>query len=52
MTVNIDGLNIEYTEEGSGQAVLLLHGCGSSFEFYKGIRKECCNLVWSQHSVG
>ena len=48
MTVNIDGLNIEYTESGSGQPVLLLHGWGSSFDVYKGIistLSDRCRLV-------
>ncbi len=48
MTVNIDGLNIEYTESGSGQPVLLLHGWGSSFDVYKGIINTLngrCRLV-------
>lgn len=37
MFINIDGLNIEYITEGSGQDILLLHGWGSSFDVYKGI---------------
>ncbi len=37
MNINIDGLNIEYTESGKGTPVLLLHGWGSSFEVYKSI---------------
>ena len=37
MMINIDGLNIEYTEEGSGAPVLLLHGWNSSFLVYRGI---------------
>lgn len=37
MNISIDGLNIEYTEQGSGIPVLFLHGWGSSFEFYKNI---------------
>lgn len=48
MMINIDGLNIEYTEEGSGIPVLLLHGWGSSFDVYKGIiaaLKDRCRLV-------
>ena len=48
MFVDIDGLNIEYTEEGTGQNVLLLHGWGSSFEFYKGIiatLKNRCRVI-------
>lgn len=47
MTVNIDGLNIEYTTEGEGQPVLLLHGWGSSFDVYRGIintLKNRCRL--------
>lgn len=30
MKINIDGLNINYIDEGSGEAVLFLHGWGSS----------------------
>lgn len=48
MTVNIDGLNIEYITEGEGQPVLLLHGWGSSFDVYRGIintLKNRCRLV-------
>lgn len=37
MNILIDGLNIEYTEQGEGTPVLMLHGWGSSFNFYKGI---------------
>ena len=37
MNINIDGLNIEYILEGTGQDVLLLHGWGSSYDVYKGI---------------
>lgn len=48
MFIDIDGLNIEYTEEGSGIPVLLLHGWGSSFDVYKGIMGalgDRCRLV-------
>lgn len=38
MTVDIDGLKIEYTVQGSGKMpVLLLHGWGCSFELYSGL---------------
>lgn len=37
MDINIDGLNIKYTDEGSGQPVLLLHGWNSSYTVYNGI---------------
>lgn len=37
MFLSIDGLKIEYTEKGEGDAVLLLHGWGSSFKFYESI---------------
>ncbi|MBR3909490.1 MAG: alpha/beta hydrolase [Clostridia bacterium] len=37
MFINIDNLNIEYTIEGEGYPVLLLHGWGSSFDVYQGI---------------
>lgn len=48
MVVNIDGLNIEYTEKGNGVPVLLLHGWGSSFDVYKGVMsalEDRCRLV-------
>lgn len=48
MNINIDGLNIEYTEMGQGQEVLLLHGWGSSFDVYNGIMntlKDRCRLI-------
>lgn len=48
MFINIDGLNIEYTEQGEGMPVLLLHGWGSSFDVYKGIintLKNRCRVV-------
>ena len=37
MFINIDNLNIEYTIEGEGYPVLLLHGWGSSYAVYNGI---------------
>lgn len=37
MNINIRGLNIEYTDKGSGIPVLLLHGWNSSFEVFGGI---------------
>lgn len=40
MNITIDGLNIEYIEEGSGIPVLFLHGWGSSYKFYEGIIKS------------
>ena len=43
MEVIIDGLKIEYTEQGSGTPVLLLHGWGSSFDVYKGIMASLCD---------
>ena len=48
MKVNIDGLNINYTDVGSGVPVLLLHGWGSSCEVYKGVINTLssrCRLV-------
>ncbi len=47
MNINIDGLNIKYTDEGSGQAVLLLHGWNSSYTVYNGI----INLLKSRYRV-
>lgn len=48
MLISVDGLNINYTDEGEGTPVLLLHGWGSSFDVYKGIintLKGRCRLV-------
>ena len=48
MFVNIDGLNIEYCEQGAGTPVLLLHGWGASFDTYRGIintLKNRCRVV-------
>ena len=48
MIVNIDGLNINYTDTGTGTPVLLLHGWGSSCEVYKGVISTLssrCRLV-------
>lgn len=48
MNICIDGLNIEYTEQGNGIPVLLLHGWGSTFDVYKGIiasLQNRCRLV-------
>ncbi len=43
MNINIDGLNIEYLEEGSGSPVLLLHGWNSSFDVYRGFINQLKN---------
>ena len=48
MNIKIDGLDIEYTEVGSGTPVLLLHGWGSSFDVYNGVintLKNRCRVV-------
>ncbi len=48
MFVNIDGLNIEYCDEGSGTPVLLLHGWGASYDTYRGVintLKDRCRVV-------
>ncbi len=47
MNINIDGLNIKYIDEGSGQPVLLLHGWNSSYTVYNGI----INLLKSRYRV-
>ncbi len=47
MFVDIDGLNIEYCEEGEGYPVLLLHGWGASFDTYRGI----INTLKNRHKV-
>ena len=43
MNIIIDGLDIQYTEVGTGIPVLLLHGWGSSFDVYKGIMDTLCS---------
>ncbi len=35
--LNIDGININYRDEGSGDVILLLHGWGSNIELFNGI---------------
>ena len=48
MNIVIDGLNINYTDEGNGTPVLLLHGWGSSLPLYRRIidsLKGRCRLV-------
>lgn len=48
MFVDIDGLNIEYCEQGEGTPVLLLHGWGASFDTYRGVintLKNRCRVV-------
>lgn len=48
MIINIDGLNIEYIEQGVGAPVLLLHGWGASFDTYRGVintLKDRCRVV-------
>ena len=48
MNIVIDGLNINYVDEGNGTPVLLLHGWGSSLTLYKRIidsLKGKCRLV-------
>ena len=48
MNVLIDGLKINYIDEGEGTPVLLLHGWGSSGEVYRGFintLKSRCRLV-------
>ena len=48
MNIVIDNLNINYTDEGDGTPVLLLHGWGSSLTLYSRIinsLKDRCRLV-------
>ncbi|MBE6750568.1 MAG: alpha/beta hydrolase [Ruminococcaceae bacterium] len=48
MNITVKGLNTEYIEQGEGTPVLMLHGWGSSFEFYKGIMaalSDRCRVV-------
>ncbi len=48
MNLVVNGLNIEYSDTGSGIPVLLLHGWGSSFDVYKGVisaLSDRCRLV-------
>lgn len=37
MNTKIDGININYTEQGSGEAVLFLHGWGSNIKLWQGL---------------
>lgn len=37
LNINIDGLNINYIDEGEGDVLLMLHGWGASNEAYRGI---------------
>ncbi len=37
LNINIDGLNINYIDEGEGPICLMLHGWGSSSDAYRGI---------------
>ncbi len=48
MVVTIDGIDINYVDEGAGQPVLLLHGWGSENSVFTGIintLKNRCRLV-------
>lgn len=48
MFIDIDGLNIEYLQEGEGTPVLLLHGWGASFDTYRSIiatLKDRCKVT-------
>lgn len=47
MFVNINGLNIEYSDCGEGTPVLLLHGWGASFDTYRGV----INCLRDRHRV-
>lgn len=37
MIKKIDGISVNYTDEGEGEAVLLLHGWGANITLYRGI---------------
>ena len=39
MNINIDGLNINYIDEGSGEVVVLLHGWGSNITLFQSMTK-------------
>lgn len=39
MNINVDGLNINYIEEGSGDTVVLLHGWGSNITLFDSMVK-------------
>lgn len=48
MLINIDGLNINYIDEGDGSTVLLLHGWGGSIQTMKpiaNILKDKCRVI-------
>lgn len=41
MNIEINGLNINYSDEGEGEVLLLLHGWGTNITLFEGIRKHC-----------
>ncbi len=48
MHINIDGININYVDEGTGNAVMLLHGWGGSIQTMKAIAnilKDKCRVI-------
>ena len=47
MKTTINGLNINYIDEGQGQLLVLLHGWGSNIELFSGI----INFVKSKYHV-
>ena len=47
MIINIDGYDINYIDEGSGDAVLLLHGWGSNLKCFISL----INLLKSKYRV-
>lgn len=37
MIIKVDGISVNYTDEGEGEVVLLLHGWGANITLYRGI---------------
>ncbi len=45
MNIEINGLNINYSDEGEGEVILLLHGWGTNITLFEGIR-NCCSVKY------
>lgn len=41
MNIRINDLNINYSDEGEGEVILLLHGWGTNITLFEGIRNTC-----------
>lgn len=41
MNIRINELNINYSDEGEGEVIILLHGWGTNISLFEGIRNRC-----------